>query len=471
MKSISQKDLLTKHQREIFDKITLQLENIVETGMNWDSIVALSGAAGTGKTFLTTAIVANLNEKYSVTITAPTHKALSVLREHTVINNLQVPAKTIHAFLNIKLFTDYNKGIQKFVPDKSNTDKSKTDILIVDESSMVSNELFEFILEAIEAERVKAVLFVGDYYQLLPVDSNKNSVFDVRHQYKLKEIVRQAKDSYIISIASAAREIIKSAEYVDIKSFFTKNQNSNIAFFHNQNDFLEDFWHGEEWHNEDKIITSYKNSDVDSYNRLVREKYWLDKNVKNIPTLLKGDSVVFQSAYSINGVIKYHNNEQITLSYARKKYSDILKIEYWECKDDSEGEYQELIRIIDPKSNSNFNDKLDKIAKMAKKETNYKKRKEMWKTFFELKEYFADVKYTFASTIHKLQGSTYETVYIDLFGLANNRYIDYNELYRLIYVAITRASMHIKILIPTLNTKNIESIEKNFEQLFGDLNF
>lgn len=471
MKKIRQKERLTEHQKEIFDKITHQLENIVETGMNWDNIVALSGAAGTGKTFLTTAIVAHLHEKYNVVVTAPTHKALSVLREIMFIDNLQVSAKTIHAFLNIKLFTDYDKGIRKFVPDMSNDDKSKTDILIVDESSMVSDELFEFIQDAIEADRVKAVLFVGDYYQLLPVDSHKNSVFDVRHQYKLKEIVRQAEDSYIIKIASAARKIIKSAEYRDIKTFFTTNQHPEITFFHNQDDFIDDFCRSKNWHNEDKVITSYKNSDVDSYNRLVRNRYWLNKGVAVIPTLLKGDKVVFQSAYSVNGVIKYHNNEQITLSYARKMYSDILKIEYWECKDDSEGEYQELIRIIDPKSTSNFNDKLDKIAKMAKSEKDYKKRKEMWKTFFELKEYFADVKYTFASTIHKLQGSTYETVYIDLFGLSNNKYIDYNELYRLIYVAITRASLNIKILIPTLNATNIESIEKNFEQLFGDLNF
>jgi len=471
MKKISQKNRLTKHQKEIFDKITHQLENIIETGMNWDNVVALSGAAGTGKTFLTKAIVEHLHEKYSVTITAPTHKALSVLRDQVFIENLQVPAKTIHSFLNIKLFTDYDKGIQKFVPEKSKTDVSKTDILIVDESSMISSELYEFIQNAIESERIKAVLFVGDYYQLLPVDSKKNSVFNVRHQYKLKEIVRQAEDSYIITIASAAREIIKSADYVDVKTFFAKNQNSNITFFHNQNDFLEDFCHDEEWYNKDKVITSYKNSDVDSYNRMVREKYWLAKGVDDIPTLLKGDKVIFQSAYSINGVIKYHNNEQITLSYAKKMYSDILKIEYWECKDDNEGEYQELIRIIDPKSISLFNDKLDKISKMAKNEKNYKKRKEMWKTFFELKEYFANVKYIFASTIHKLQGSTYETVYIDLFSLANNRYIDYNELYRLIYVAITRASKDIKILIPALNEKNIKSIEISFEQLFGDLNF
>jgi ATP-dependent exoDNAse (exonuclease V) alpha subunit len=95
----------------------------------------------------------------------------------------------------------------------------------------------------------------------------------------------------------------------------------------------------------------------------------------------------------------------------------------------------------------------------------------MWENFFALKEFFADVKYTFASTIHKLQGSTYETVYIDLFALANNKYIEMDQLYRLVYVAMTRASKDIKILIPALEGVSIESIEENFSALFGDMDF
>lgn len=472
MKKITIKDTLTKHQEEIFNKITAQLENIVETGMVWDNMVALSGAAGTGKTYLTTAIVEHLHKNYTVTITTPTHKALKVIaqtmRMHDIVN---INTKTIHSFLNIKLFTDFDKGIQKFVPEKTKKDLGKTDILIVDESSMVSDELYGFIMDAIEEDRVKAVLFVGDYYQLLPVDSGKNSVFDVRHQYKLNEIVRQAKDSYIIKIASAAREIIKTKAYTDLKTFFKTNMDVNISFFHDQEEFLEDFCKSEDWGERDQVITSYRNTDVDEYNRIVRKQYWLEQGRDDIPTLLKGDRIVFQSAYSVSGVLKYANNDDITLSYAQKKHSDILNIEYWECKDAEESDVQELIKVVDPKSLSVFNDKLTSIAKMARKEKDYKKRKKMWENFFALKEFFADVKYTFASTIHKLQGSTYETVYIDLFGMSNHKYMDHNQLYRLVYVAMTRASKDIKILIPALNSINIESIEDNFQQLFGDMNF
>jgi ATP-dependent exoDNAse (exonuclease V) alpha subunit len=382
-----------------------------------------------------------------------------------------ISTKTIHSFLNIKLFTDYDKGIQKFVPEKTKKDVDKTDILIVDESSMVSDDLYGFIMDAIEQERVKAVLFVGDYYQLLPIDSGKNSVFDIRHQYKLKEIVRQAKESYIIKIASAARRCIKTKKFTDLKTFFKQNMDVNIAFFHNQEAFLEDFYQETGWSERDQVIASFKNSDVDSYNRMVRSKYWSEKGITNPPALLEGDRIIFQSAYSVGGVLKYSNNEEIILSCARKKHSDILNIEYWECKDADEAETQEIIKIVDPKSISIFNDKLDKIAKMARKERDYKKRKKMWENFFALKEFFADVKYTYASTIHKLQGSTYETVYIDLFGLAGNKHINLDQLYRLVYVAMTRASKDIKILIPSFDGVSIESIEENFSALFGDLNF
>lgn len=471
MKKQAIKQSLTPHQLELFETIATQLSDIVETGMVWDNLVALSGAAGTGKTYLTTAIVEALHKKYSVTITAPTHKALKVLAHNMRMNDIvDINSRTIHSFLNIKLFTDYDKGIQKFVPDKNAKDQLKTDILVVDESSMVSDNMYGFIMDAIEADRVKAVLFVGDYYQLLPVDGGKNSVFKVKHQYKLNEIVRQAKDCYIIKIATVARNMIKQKKYTDLKAFFKANMDANITFFHNQEDFLQDFYSKEAW-GKDQIITSYRNNDVDAYNRMARKQFWLDQGVKEIATLRQDDSIVFQSAYSVGSVLKYNNNDVITLSFAQKKHSDVLNIDYWECKDAEESDKQELIKIVDPKSLSVFNDKLTKMAKMARKEKNYKARKKMWENFFALKEFFADVKYGFASTIHKLQGSTYETVYIDLLGMANHKYMDYDQLYRLVYVAMTRASRDIKILISAFDGASIENIEEDFQELFGHLDF
>ena len=45
-----------------------------------------------------------------------------------------------------------------------------------------------------------------------------------------------------------------------------------------------------------------------------------------------------------------------------------------------------------------------------------------------------------------------------------------DQLYRLVYVAMTRASKDIKILIPPFNSVSIENIEEDFNALFGDMN-
>ncbi len=55
---------LTAHQKEIFEKIVYQVDDIIKTNMMWDNILSLSGAAGTGKTFLTAKIVKHFVEQH-----------------------------------------------------------------------------------------------------------------------------------------------------------------------------------------------------------------------------------------------------------------------------------------------------------------------------------------------------------------------------------------------------------------------
>ena len=62
-----------------------------------------------------------------------------------------------------------------------------------------------------------------------------------------------------------------------------------------------------------------------------------------------------------------------------------------------------------------------------------------------MKNSFANIQYNFAATIHKLHGSTFDTVYIDLNSLMYNTQVDEDFKYRLVYVAITRARRNIKV--------------------------
>lgn len=458
-KSINNNSTLTSHQQQIFnqiiDDITNNTNSILKSNDIYDNLLSLWGPAGTGKTYLTTQIVKYFieNEKIlddGICVTAPTHKAVSVLSNILRENKIQASTRTIHSFLGIKPFRNNNNGEEKFIVDKTVKNKPSATLLIVDESSMISAHLFEYIIEAIEDRRVNTVLFIGDPYQLLPVDDSKTEIFTMKKQYQLNEIVRQAKDSYIIKIATKLRERIAKQEFINLKQFFEENFESEIEFFHNKEEFLSDFYKNEGWYKEDKILGSYTNQSVDGFNRTIRGQYWREKGQLTPPTLLAGDMLRFLDSYSIGNINMYHNGQIVTIEEAILKYHESLEIEYWECKVVGALE-QQVFRVVEPSSLTIFNDKLRAIANLAKSSKLGLDKKKYWNAFYETRDMFANVQYIFSSTIHKLQGSTYDTSYIDLFSLVDQNYLSDDEKYRLSYVAITRARKHIKIFIPKID--------------------
>ncbi|MFK5936904.1 MAG: hypothetical protein QM497_00775 [Sulfurimonas sp.] len=85
---------LTPDQQTVFNTITSLIDervtNFLQSYNIQDYIISLTDAAGTGKTFLTVQIVKHLIEKYSAieygeflkhnfVVTAPTHKAVSMI--------------------------------------------------------------------------------------------------------------------------------------------------------------------------------------------------------------------------------------------------------------------------------------------------------------------------------------------------------------------------------------------------------
>ena len=101
--------------------------------------------------------------------------------------------------------------------------------------------------------------------------------------------------------------------------------------------------------------------------------------------------------------------------------------------------------MINPDSIVAYNNLLLKFTNHAKN-SRYPYNKRYWRKYFYLRDAFAKVQYIFASTIHKLQGSTYDTVHIDLASLLNNKQMSDDLKYRLAYVAVTRARKKVKIL-------------------------
>ncbi len=137
---------------------------ILKTGRN----VFLTGSAGTGKTFLLNKYIKYLrNRKITPVVLAPTGIAAS-----------HINGMTIHSFFGLGIKERVNDGLinflinQKFIKSRL----SQLEVLIIDEVSMISPDLFETIDKILKkfkkSERpfggVQVVLS-GDFFQLPPI--------------------------------------------------------------------------------------------------------------------------------------------------------------------------------------------------------------------------------------------------------------------------------------------------------------
>lgn len=132
------------------DEQMLMLDNVCKYNVN-----LFIGGGGCGKTAATKALITLLedNDK-SYTLLTPTGKSSKVLHEYT-----DRPASTIHRGLG------YNPSLG-WIYNRDN--KLQTDIVIVDEFSMVDIWLFKHLLDAIDISQTK-LLIIGDNAQLCSV--------------------------------------------------------------------------------------------------------------------------------------------------------------------------------------------------------------------------------------------------------------------------------------------------------------
>ena len=135
-------------------------------------------------------------------------------------------------------------------------------------------------------------------------------------------------------MATKARNIIKSKQYISVKEFFEDETfKHNVQFFSNQKDFHNDFCTPDTWAKKDKVIASFTNVSVENHNRIIRNRYWENQNVTNPLPLLKSDKVIFQEANLIAEKIVHQNSDIVQLSSANKIHVEKFNIDFWDCRD------------------------------------------------------------------------------------------------------------------------------------------
>lgn len=425
-----------------------------------ETMICLSGSAGTGKTTLLREFIKK-NQLYhqSICVAAPTHQAKEVVSRTTGIRE----AKSVQELLGLRPDLD----LTTFDPSKptfSPINRAKIvdyDLVIIDEASMVNKELAKHIKQLSHQYNIK-ILYVGDPFQLAPINEKISTVFTDIRNIELFEIVRQKGDNPISELIALARADVqhgtttfldfvknhKVTEQTDIGYNIVKH---NTTFFNDLCSKLK----------EDEItkFLAYTNDCIDAWNIAARDVL-LNKPaeiITNQDTLIgtnnisdgQGDFIVQNSSvYSVvSTAIKYYNRYEKPI----KIYETHLKKYY---KDS-------YVNIVHPDSYQTFIDldyshRLKALSKGWKDYYNFRNNFCLLKGLIYKDELGQEIKikrdlaYNFCLTVHKSQGSTFDHVYINLINIMKinriNKLEEREERNRLIYVAISRARKSISIL-------------------------
>lgn len=385
----------------------------LKTNSTW---FVLRGPAGTGKTFL----LKMLAKMPNVYLTAPTNKAAKVLSKAT-----GVPVRTTFSMLGLRMKQEEDKMVMEYGSETPYFPQGS--VLVIDEGSMTGEDLLSFVGRLAKEKGIK-VLVSGDPAQLPPVGEPRSPCWKLAEtdddKAALDVVIRY--DNEILRLATRLRRsIFERKWHSPIKN---DNHEGSGVFLTDKKGFLasldqlklEDF-------DTTKVI-AWRNRTVNSYNRRIRA------NLGFTDEFCVGERVLLGGPVEESGLIVAHTDEEFIV----KKVSDG---EVWVRNGDIhvpvtslyvEGDRALTLSI--PKDNS-LDDLLASKALVAKAAKG-KERGAAWRDFWETKALFHSVRYGYAMTAHRAQGSTYEQVYVDQTDILANQ--EHREAFRCLYVAITR---------------------------------
>jgi len=199
--------------------------------------IFLTGPGGTGKSLLIQKMVEYAkNTKKSCTVCALTGCAAVLL---------ECKATTVHAWSGVGTMNGLDEDVIRRVTKKQTSkDNWKTDILIVDEVSMMSKRMFELLNKIGQLIRKNKnpfggiqVIFVGDFFQLPPIEKDGFcfeseqwfEVFPKNQHVELKTFFRQVDPVYIDILMKVRKGSLDKASIAILEKYVARDREQPIT--------------------------------------------------------------------------------------------------------------------------------------------------------------------------------------------------------------------------------------------------
>jgi exodeoxyribonuclease V alpha subunit len=385
----------------------------IEMAVN-NGVSVITGGPGTGKTTIVKCLINSFKmQGKDVLLVAPTGRASKKLNEST-----GEKASTIHRALGV----DFQNGNNLFVHNELN--KLRADVIIVDEVSMVDSSLMYYLLKAIKKTAI--LVLVGDKNQLPSVGAG-NVLADILNsqiitKMELTKIYRQDAKSLIITNAHAINN-----------GYMPTLDNSSSDFFYEAK------------------------SDPTQMLRTV-----VDLTVTRIPKYLNINPLTIQVLSAIrmgaSGVTNLNKELQLYINPAAKDKQEIVT-EYTvyrvgdKVMQTSNNYNQEWIRTsngLKEEGAGVFNGDIGFIEAINKETKEViVKFEDGRRTYYPRNELYQLV-LSYATTIHKSQGSEFDVVIIPVTGGAPSIMTR-----NLLYTAVTRAKKMVVLVGSKFNIKRM----------------
>lgn len=394
-----------------------------------EKLYLLTGYAGTGKTTLLQIFIQGLRQQgddRKIVLSAFSNKATKVLATMADQWRLDIDAMTCCTLLGLRPVINEDTGNQEFQPDrKQGSQVDRYHLVIVDECSMVNEELWKLLVNAVSnLYGSTQILFVGDPAQLPPVNEPESACFrEIIHKSELTEVVR-----YGGAIGVIAEDVRRNLVRERLPQFRmdTNRDRTEGCFVLPRNVWetlmLKAFTSDAYQMNPDQVrALAYTNRRVARLNQMIRRAIYGPDALRFVP----GERLIAMNPCLDDDAIILPTSAECEVLEARRGRDGEWPI--WILSVETEEGNLRTLRVLHESAENDMKLRLDELAQAKN-----------WMAFWDLKQHFHAVDYAYSLTIHKSQGSTFQDVFVDVASMrANRNVIERNQL---CYVAITRAA-------------------------------